>query len=60
VTAPGIQKTINRVAIKASPPPKKKGADGPSPFQPPIPCHRMPAIKEDGKAKSPMTAFYVP
>ena len=47
----GIQKAINRAAIKASEPPKKNGADAPNPGQLPAPCQSSPAMSEAGECQ---------
>ena len=53
----GIQKAINKAAIKAKDPPNKNGAEGPKPSQAPAPCQSNPAMSEAGKANNPIVAL---
>ncbi len=49
--APGFQRSIRTAASRASPAPRKKGADGANP------CHSKPAISDAGKSSKPSVAL---
>ena len=53
----GFQKRSIASAARAMAAPKKNGADGPNPFQEPMPLQSTPAIREAGRSEIPRTAL---